>query len=182
MDIDILAIMAKRDNHDRFSRFVKPSSLSEESWNILTAMGEWFKNNKSADVVDWDNFSAWLSLVRFVKMDKEKLGAIKALIHVVKEHELEEDNLGVLLDGLAKRDFATRIGDVALRIADGDYERTFDEIDTLIMEYNRAIGNLTALDEREDHFSLQDLQSVSEPGLQWRLKCLRESCGDIRKS
>lgn len=182
MDLDILAVMAQRENYDRFSRFVKPSSMAEETWQIFSAMGEWFKSNKTAEVIDWGAFSAWLSLVRFAKMDKEKLQAIKELVSMAQERQPEESSITTLLEGLAKRDYATQISDIALRIADGAYEREFDEIDTLIMEYNRSIGKLDFLEESQHHFSLEDLQSVTEPGLEWRLKCLRRSCGDIRKS
>lgn len=181
MDLDILAVMAKRDNHDRFSRFVKPSSLSEETWQIFSAMGEWFKNNQSAEELDWSAFSAWLSLVRFVKMDTEKFQAIKELLSMAKEHKTNEQSVAPLLEGLAKRDYATQISNIALRIADGDYNREFEEIDSLIMDYNRSIGHITEMEDTEDHFSLDDLQSATSPGLEWRLKCLRRSCGDIRK-
>ncbi len=182
MDLDILAAMRLRDNHDKYSRFVKQSSLSEESWSIFTAMGDWFTNNPDKDEIDWQSFSAWLMLVRYAKMDKQKALALKAIVNILAERgDGEDEYLTPLIEGLAKRDVASRIGEVALRIADGDYSLNFDTIDNMIIDHNRLIGRLTAGDETAQ-FSLEDLQSVTGDGLQWRLKCLQEACGPVRKS
>jgi replicative DNA helicase len=182
MDLDILAVMGLRENYDKYSRFVKPSSLSDESWNIFSALGEWFGSNKTAGNIDWGSFGAWLSLVRFAKYDKAKLATIKGIVVMLETHEPNEESVETLLHGLAKRDYASQIADYTLRIADGDYDKDFDEIDTLIHAYRQLTGSIDSLDGKTGSFSLDELQSVTDPGLEWRLKCLRESCGDVRKA
>lgn len=180
MDLDILAVMGLRDNYDKYSRFVQPSSLTEESWNIFSAMGEYFKNNRKAEQIEWNAFKAWLSLVRYAKMDKAKLQAIKDVVDVLSSYKVDDSNMEALLSGLAKRDYATQIADFALRIADGDYSKELDEIDELLFAYNQFIGKVGSVEEIYGEFSLEDLQSVTDPGLMWRMKCLREACGDVR--
>lgn len=182
MDLDILAALRHRDSYEKYARFVKQSSLSDESWKIFQAMGEWFGHNPNKDVLDWQAFSAWIALVRFAKLDKEKLNAIRDIVSLMETREAEEDDfLQPLIEGLAKRDYAARIAEHALRMADGEYSLSFDKIDELIADYNRHIGVMGSMEASMGGFSLERLESVASPGLEWRLKCLREACGDIRK-
>lgn len=181
MDLDILAVMGRRENYEKYSRFVEPSAISSEAWAIFGAMGEWLQSNPAAEEVNWAAFSAWLTLARFARMDKTKLGAIKDVVKILSEHETNEESVEFLLQNLAKRDYAAQIADVALKIEDGDHSRQLDEIEALLHNYNQAVGRIGDLDSKEGEFSLAELQSVTTPGLEWRLKCLRQSCGDIRK-
>src|SRR5688500_9051102 len=181
MDLEILAVFRQRENYDKYARFVKPSSLTSESFQIFLAMGEWYKSNSEAKELNVSAFSAWASLVRFAKMDRDKLQAIKSILSVLDGYVIEEHDMKPLIEGLAKRDFAAQIAEHALRIADGDYSLGFDRIDDLTADFNRFVGHVDTLELAEGSFSLDSLESVTGPGLEWRLKCLRESCGDIRK-
>lgn len=180
IDLDVLAALSNRDSYERYSRFVKQTSLGEESWNIFSAMGEWLKNNPKADSIKWDAFGAWFTLVRHAKMAKEKLKVHKDLIAMMATKELDEQSLAPLIHGLAKRDFAGRIGDLALRISDGE-QGDFDQIHALITEYDLATGRLNRIDDSVQKFSLEDMESASAPGLHWRLNCLWEGFGDLRQ-
>src|SRR5574342_87272 len=182
MDLDILAVMGPRENYDKYSRFVQTSALSSEAWQIFQAIGEWFSSNKQTESIDWSSFAAWLTLARFAKMDKTKLQAIKAIVSMLQGRVTDESGVEMLLRSLAKRDYASQIAEHALRIADGDYEKEFDEIDTLLHQYHSLTGRMDSIESKVGAFSLDDLVSVSEPGLSWRLSALRESCGDVRKA
>lgn len=182
MDLDVLALMRERQDYERYSRFVKPSALGEEAYNIFAAMGDWWKNNPAAQRIEWPAFNAWFSLVRHAKMDKHKLQVHKDLM--TKLETLEDgvaDGSLPLLHGLAKRDFASRIGETALRIADGDYKLEFDSIEKLLQEYKDWIGKLDGIDQHIGEFSIDQLAAVAAPGFQWRLNALNDALGDLRK-
>lgn len=180
MDYDVLKALSSREAYERYARFVKHSSLSKESYSIFSAMGEWFKNNPTQNEIPWPSFQAWYVLVRHVKMDKVELDIHKQLISALATRE-PTDDLQPLMEGLAKRDYASQIAEVALRMADGDYSKTFDDIESLLEEYNKRAANLSGYERDLGSFSVASLQSVSKPGLQWRLWGLQQSCGDLRQ-
>ncbi len=180
MDLDVLALMRERQNYERYARFIKPSALGEEAYNIFSAMGEWFKQHEEAEL-QWSKFNAWFCLVRHSKMDKHKLQVHKDLMEKLEASDGFGDDVQPLLLGLARRDFASRIGDTALRIADGDYKLEFGAIETLLAEYKAWVGKIDGLDQHIGEFSLEQLQSVSAPGVSWRLEALNDALGDLRR-
>lgn len=180
MDLDVLAALAQRRSYERYSRFVKPSSLGEETYTLFQAMGEWFKHNTKADTIDWNAFGAWFALVRAAKMPKDKLKVHKELISVLASKDADLSELAPLIHGLAKRDVASRIGDLALRIADGE-KGSFEDIATLIAEHDHVTGKIDRLDSSLVPFGVESIQQASAPGLQWRLRCLQLSAGDLRQ-
>lgn len=181
MDVTVLAAMQQRVNFEKYARFVKPTSLSEESWIIFQGIGEWLQANPSAEVVDWEAYGAWLVMVRLAKAKAAKLESVKAVLEVLANHPPAEADMQPLIEALAKRDFASRIADHTLRIADGDHGLGFDEVDNLVTSYHSFIGNVNKSERSMSDFSLEELESVNAPGLEWRLKALRDSAGDVRK-
>lgn len=181
MDLEILSAMGTRENYERYSRFIKPSSLSEESATILAAIGEWYKSNPSVHSVSWKGFSAWYALVRHSKMDKEKLSLHKNILAKLENDEVDEADIRPLLDGLTRRDYASQIADVALRIADGDAKADFPAVEKLLENFARDTGKHDGFEKALGEFSLERLQAVAEPGLQWRLDCMNVGAGDLRQ-
>lgn len=182
MDYDVLAALRTKENYDRYSRFVKRSSLSEEAYSIFQAMGDWFKTNDTATEILWSSFAAWYSLVRYPKMDKDKMAAHKAIIGLLSERpEVEDAGLTPLIEGLAKRDYAARIAETALKIVDGDYGTDFTVISRLVDEYIQSVGGLSSLQRDLGNFNVEALDSVTGPGLEWRMHALRKALGPVRK-
>lgn len=181
MDLEILAAMQTRDAWEKYSRFVRTSSLTAESASIFQAIGEWYTNNPSVLEVNWKPFTSWYALVRHAKMDPAKLTLHKHLLGKLSEQSVSMEDVRPLLEGLTKRDYASQIADVALRLADGDHKATFSEIEQLLEKYNKTTSRVGSLDKDLGEFSLERLQGVSDPGLRWRLDCMNEGAGDLRK-
>lgn len=181
MDLEILAAMSSRDNWDKYSRFVRLTSLTEESANIFQAIGEWYNANPSIENMSWKGFAAWFALVRHAKMDKAKLELHKNILVRLENQEVEEEDIRPLLEGLTRRDYASQIADAALRIADGDAKVEFKQIETLLDEYNKVQGKTNSLEADFGDFTLNRLSVVSEPGISWRMAALNEGAGDVRK-
>jgi replicative DNA helicase len=180
LDYDVLIALSGREEYEKYSRFVKRTALSEEAFDIFSAMGEWLKSNESAERMDWSAFSAWFVLVRHAKMDKTKLAVRKDLIASLSGRTQDGD-IQPLIEGLAKRDYAARIADVALRITDGDYSLDFQGIEALVDEYRRSVEGVSALERDVGAFTLDRLESVAGPGLDWRMPELMLAAGPVRQ-
>ena len=182
MDCDVLNVLKKRELYDKYARFIKPSSLGEEAYNIFKGMGEWLKHSPAATEIDWKSFAGWWCLVRHAKMDPAKQAVYKEMFKAMEEMKVpDEADIKPLMDGLITRDHAAQIAEQALRISDGEFGCDFTSIIELVEKRNTAIGKVDGVDRNVLVPTLDALESVTSPGLQWRLECLNESCGDLRK-
>lgn len=182
MDLDVLNVLKKRELYDKYARFIKPSSLGEEAHTIFKAMGEWLGFSPGATEVNWTAFSAWFTLVRHAKMDKTKLTLYKAIISkLALMEEPDEAATKPLLEGLATRDHAAQIAELALRITDGDFGVSFNRITELVETRNTIVGKLDSVESALLTPSLDALSAVTAPGLKWRMKFLNEALGDLRR-
>ena len=156
--------------------------MTEAAWTIFATLGEWFDNNPSTNSVNWSAFSAWYTLVRHAKMPKERLEAHKELLAVLAEREVPHElSVKPLLEGLARREYATRVADIALKISDGDHASDFDAITRLLEEYNKETGRFDATDKKLGSFSADTIRSTTGPGLDWSLgQSLGQALGPIR--
>lgn len=182
MDVELLHTLSDKENYNRWSRFVKKSSVGEETWHILQAMGDWFKHNTEVDTINWGGFKAWLCLVRYAKMDKAKLEVYKGIVEKVETTPTPDPEvIKPLVEGLITRDYASRIAEKALKIADGDFSVSVNSITDLVEQRNLDIGKVDAVEKHILVPSLEGLKVVTAPGLKWRLKCLNLALGDARR-
>jgi len=181
IDLDVLATFGDRDTHQRFSKFVRPSSLGEEAHTIFKAMEEWYKHNHNP-VMDWTKFGPWFLLVKHPKLSEEKAriyrGMFTDLAGWPAMHGLPE-----VVDGLIGRDYAAQAGELLLKIADGDSPVTdLDKAVDIIDAYRATKGKLAKL---EDSIVSCDIASVLKDtvsgGYNWRLDCLNDAIGPVRQ-
>lgn len=182
MEVALLAALMHRRAHERWAQFIKPQAVTKDAWTILTSLGEWWEQQPpEVKELDVDAFKAWYALVRHAKMDKDRLTVHRALIDQMGQWEGEGEQTSLILNNLIKRDYASRIAEQALRIADGDYSLPLESVEQMVEDYRRE-ANLTDSDaEKVGEFSLDALSSVSGPGLNWRLQNLMRTAGPIRK-
>lgn len=182
MDIDLLLVLKTKEAYGKYSRFIKTGAVGEETWNILQAMGEWFKHNASATEISWKAFNAWFCLVRHAKMERSKQAVYKEIIDkLAVAPDPDESHIKPLLEGLITRDYASQIAENALKIADGDFTTSFTGIVDLVERRNHEIGKVDSVDRHILLPSLAGLEAVSAPGLRWRLECLNMALGDLRR-
>lgn len=181
MDLNVLLVLKDKSIYDRYSRFIKKSSLSEETYNIFVAMGEWWKYNPTALVINWKALGSWFCLVRHARMDKAKLDVYRKLFEQLEEAPPpDESETKLIMEGLITRDYAAQIGDLALKISDGDFSVDFGDIVKLANERDKALGKIDELDKHIILPTLEGLSKAAAPGLKWRLPVLNESLGDLR--
>ena len=147
----------------------------------MSALGEWWKEqDNSVEHLDIPAFMAWYSLVRHARMDKDKLAVHRSLIETMGETDVDEEEMAPLLQGLIRRDYASRIADTALRIADGDYNLKMEQLEEILEEYKREAKVSAKMEDKMGAFTLEGLRGVSAPGLNWRLPQLMETAGPLR--
>lgn len=181
MDLEILAALSQRDRWDRYSRFVKPSSLTEEAARIFEAMDVWYKGNPNSDNISWVGFAAWMTVGYFAKLDKHKLAALKVLANRLAEIDTNGASVAPLLEALAKRDYASQIADLGLRIADGDSKASLNDIQVLLEKYDKDRGKVDSMATAFGEFSPDDMNLASGDGIEWRMDALMTGAGPIRK-
>jgi hypothetical protein len=182
IELELLNVLKDRVSYDAYSRFVNQTSLGEESYNIFVGMGEWFKHSPKEPAIDWEHFKAWWCMVRHAKMDKTKLTIYRGIMdRLAAMAPPDPSKVKALLEGLQTRDYAARIADKALKIADGDFTVDFNAIGDMVDERNRVIGKVDKIDNNILFPSLSGLEKVGAPGLKWRLTCMNESLGDLRQ-
>jgi hypothetical protein len=184
IDYDVIAALAEREPYERFHKFVNKSALTEDAYAVFSAMGEWFANNPNDMRIQWPAFSAWFLLVRHAKMPKQKLAAMREILGVIAEKDVNDVQVsaGPLIQGLTRREYAAKVADLALRISDGDHSVDFGAIGKLLAEYDAASGRFDAAERFIGQFSAEVLESTSGPGLEWRLsESLGKGAGPIRQ-
>lgn len=145
-------------------------------------MGEWFSNNPDATSISWPAFTSWYVLVRHAKLPQTKLNAQREILGVLAEKSSPSSDMQTLFQGLTRREYAAKVAEVALKISDGDYTASFDDIQTLLSDYGKAVGRLDIADSAQALFSAHAIAAVNGPGLHWRLsQSLGMGAGPIRR-
>lgn len=181
MDWQLLAAVKDREAYGKWASFIKPQALTADAWSVLTALGEWWDQQAEwIDELDGPQFLAWYTLVRHAKMDKDRMAVHRSLIEQMTNYEHGEE-VEVILQSLMKRDYASRIAEHALRITDGDYALHLEAVEDMVQEWRQESGRAASLDGRMGSFTIEALESVAGPGLQWRLPGLNLAAGPVRK-
>lgn len=180
-DLDILRAFAEPDTYGRFSKYVRKSSLGEETYRIFDAMGEWYKHNH--EPIMWSKFGPWFLLVKYPKLDETKASIYRSMFATLSSPATRiEVPLDEVISGLVTRDYAAEIAEAGLKVADGDDPKGMERIGKLYEEWQERNGKLARL---EDSIVTSDilsvLESVGKGGFNWRLNCLNDSLGPLRQ-
>jgi replicative DNA helicase len=179
LDLEVVKLLSDKDSYNKYQKLINRSALGEEAATIIKALGMW---HSSMTTFSWSKFAAWFGLVLHSKMDAGKMAVYKELFKQLEaDPAFDASESPLLVASLIKRDYATKAAEVALAIADGGKD-DLNILDSITADYRRAAGKLDGV---EGHIVSTDLASVigklKEPGLNWRLECLNESVGQLRK-
>lgn len=182
-DLDILRAFEDSDTYKRFCKYVRKSSLGEETYRIFEAMGEWYSFNPMIKEMHWSKFGPWFLLVKYPKLDETKAAIYRGIFAALGTAGTRTiTTLDEVINGLVTRDYAAEIAELGLKVADGDDPKGMDKIGKLYEEWQDRNGKLTRL---EDSIVTSDilsvLESVSTGGYSWRLNCLNDALGPLRQ-
>lgn len=178
MSLDLLSVVANRENYNRFSKFIKGDVLPKETKQVLEDVKKYYDKHDEVDDIDWERFSEWFTLVEHSSWKRDKLEIFSNLFTRLAEHE-ETEVAESIIEKYIKQEYAANVADLALRGAEGE-TINWEDIESLITEMNLELGIAT---EEDDYIVGSDLEAIVEEletgGLKWRMKFLNKSIGDL---
>lgn len=181
MELDLLSVLSDRNKYERFSRFIPKHAVSKETYTILSDMKDWFASNEDPQI-DWGSFSSWFVLTKHIGYSEEVCDLYRT-IFLKLDGYIPSSSFESVINSFIERDYAERIADVALRIAEGDDKRSIEDIPSIISEYYVETDKAAALESKfvtDDLFEIAESMAIGT-GLSWRLNELNLACGPLRK-
>lgn len=178
MENIVLTILLNRDKWNIYRRHIPPSALSSISNLVLDHIDQYFSRFPAVSVIDLGKFSTWVLFSAPIHLHAELRALFESMDGLVVSIADEQ----MAFSAVNRRDFATRIVNHALEVADGK-SHTLDPVEHLLEEYNEQTGRIAMMDKWFVNTDLTELLSAKSvgKGLEWRLQCLRKSLGPLRK-
>lgn len=179
MDFDLLQIVKNKENFQRFKPYIKDHALSKEAQKLLHTVEEFYKYYPAVKEIDWNAFESWFMTRHMASLSRDAIPTYKAIMAKLRA----EPGTAAIEDVLRYYitcDYATRIANIAVKVAGADDTATLDEVGKLVQEYDKEVGR--AID-KSGLFVTDDIEVAlpSDPGLEWRLEELNISCGPLRQ-
>lgn len=182
MDFDLLRILSKKDNYIRFKPYIKEHVLSREAAVLIASMDGYYESHPSETEIDWAQFSSYFLVLRNSKLSPVELSLFKTLLDKLQTSTAPTPAADDLLKHYIKQEYASKIADAAIQVAEGSDTITIDTIAEYTKEYDREVGRAVT---HKDIFVSTDISEVVKlamaPGLEWRLEELNISAGPLRK-
>ena len=182
---ELISVLANRDNYYRFKPFIKDHAVPKETRVILKDLDEYYTMNPSIDDIDIDSFRTWFLILKHSKLKPEQAEIYHEIfdnVESVLKSATPIDNTDIV-ESFIERDYATRIADVSLKVAEGDDKASIMECEVLLDEYRnesqRAATNTEEALVQNDLTELFD--DTLSPGLDWSMDALNRSLGPLRK-
>lgn len=174
----LLKILEDKDRYYRFVPFIKDHTVPQEVQTTIKAMREWFE--KGNDHVNWDSFVPWFKLTKVARASEEKHSIYDRMLSNMDE-ELDPDEIKPVIETLIEQDYAIKIGDHAMRIAEGDDTKSVSDIEEMIDNFNQEVDRASDYNSVIITSSFEDLMedAKKKDGLEWRLEELNVSVGPI---
>ena len=180
IDLEIVRALSEKDNYVKYQRFVKQESLSKEAYDILGWMGEWWKQHKDKQAIDYSSFAPFVLVSKIGGAKPERIEIVKQWLNELAA-EAEQDTVNQVLKSLATRYHANEIASKALRVVDGT-EESLDGVEAQLQTYHKDVGRVDNEDSYIVSSSITDmLDEAQASGYKWRLNALNEALGDLRQ-
>ena len=175
MSIQLLTLLGEKLKYDRYNKYIKPHTVSDEVVTILKDLDVWYKSRGD---VDWEKFSDWFKLVRHATMKKEKLDVYDNIFSRLQEGEAVDADI---IERFIAQDYCTQISEIGLKGAEGEAVE-INDIEHLVDEWREKTDSSSSLVQyvvSEDFGSI--MTSIDTSGLKWRSDFLNRSIGNLRK-
>lgn len=179
-DLDVLTICSDSDKYERFEPYIKEHALSPECWQVFKDMKEWFSKH---DTMDWVNFRTWFKFVKHSSYKDSTSMVYDLLFKRLETHIVNADLEKELVGHLIGRDYATRIADKALAVAEGSEKISLDDVIVLVNDYELEVDRSVNLDNVLVTSDIHEIiaATTGAVGYNWRLSNLQESLGPLRQ-
>lgn len=181
MSLDILFVLSTREYYNKYISYVLKHTLTKETEVIVSDLGEWYSSTL-ADDISWTAFASWFRMVKHPMFKTDKQEIYQAIFSQMETYVPSEAVEGIV-QSLLERSYAAQVADIALSVAEGTSPGRMDEIEDLLRGYLEESGKASDTASEEVVDDIEEIIAKMEggEGLEWRLKCLNESLGPLRK-
>ena len=178
--IELLHILTNREAFYRFRPFIKDHVLPKESKLIINGMDEYYSNNPTLTDIDIDTFETWFLVLKHSTLKPDVVTIYQEVFKNVKSYTGGTATQEEIIETFIQRDYATRLADTAMRIAEGESGVVLTECQDILDNYTTESKRATT----DDGFVEDDIHELIKSagaGLDWRLNALNKSLGPLRK-
>lgn len=182
MSLELLHIVASRDNYDRFNKYIKSNYAQiQEVKVLLKDIDVWYKTSTNRDDIDWDAFALWFKTVRHPTLKEDKMVIYEEIFEQLKHSTIpEEDTYKEILHSFVLRNLGDRLMLASSKMSEGRIDHA-DEVVDLLDGYMSSCNNLVDPNMYEVTQNIEDIvNKVNSSGLDWRLDCFNRSLGPVR--
>ncbi len=181
MSLDLLYVLSFRENYNKYISYVLKHTLDKETEVIISDLAEWYSST-TANEISWPAFAGWFRMVKHPMFKEDKQKIYQAIFSQMESYSPSEAVEGII-QSLLERSYAAQVADVALSVAEGTSPGRIGEIEELMRGYLEESGKAAENASEEVTDDIEEIISKMEggEGLEWRLKCLNESLGPLRK-
>jgi replicative DNA helicase len=145
-------------------------------------MEDWYAST-SLDTIAWDNYRAWFLTVKHVPYKADKVAIFNKIFDALEAaSKPAESDVKNIIEAFIERDYATKIADHTLRIAEGE-DLPLEEVGDLLTHWEKESGKIDELESKivEGDFEELIASTLLGTGFDWRLPDLNKSVGPLRK-
>jgi replicative DNA helicase len=181
MSLDILYILKDRDSYIKYNKYILSHTLSKEQETIIADMAEWWAMSAD-DEIDWASFGSWFRMVKHPMFKEEKQEVYQAIFTQLQTY-VPSAAADEIVESLLERSYAAQLADVALSMAEGNATGRMPDVEHILTAYKDQSKKATQDSSEEVSDSIEDIFAKMEggEGLEWRLDCLNQSLGPLRK-
>ena len=171
VELSVIKLLLLKDHYDKYNAYLKPSDFPEELRILYTAICSHFSTeDNNLTVQDLANL-----VYAFSPKDKE---FYNQLFTSLEEYTPVDSTVIKLIESLKRRNILQQISIGAYEEAEQKKESGYTESLVALLQENKL--------EVEETFVSDDLdiilnETIKQPGLRWRLGCLNNSLGSLRK-
>jgi len=178
--LDVLSILANKEHYERFSPFIQEHLVGPESWVIIKDMGAYFEKHTN---FTWATFATFFLMVKHPMYKPDKVDTFRTIFEALDNHEPDEDLLDELTEHFISKDYATKVGEAALSIVEGNDSYGMEDITSLMSEFDLELDRAQEMEsffvEEDDDLLMEEFERKG--GLKWKLSALDEAVGNILK-
>lgn len=183
----ILHMLKYKHSYTTIRPHIKEHSISREGWLIIQAIDSYYKTYSKTEI-DWDDLESYFFLLKHKHLSEDRSIISRTIFNNIREYDKEllsskevppiiED----VISDLIQLDYASKIVEEGLNIANSKYGASLDNIASLVSDWEKTS---TKISEKKSVFVEVDAsvlkEAVSSDGFEWRLHELNCSLGPLR--
>jgi len=175
--MEILNILGTKADYQEYKQYL--AGLPVEATTIIQGLGKYYATHTA---VEWADYSAWFFSVYKPLLKQDQRRVYARIFDKLGEQRLTPETKREMLNNFRAREYGAEIVAIGREMTEaGDLTCLTDLMDTV----NTAQAELQSSSSIEDYFVTDSVEKIveqqQEGGLTWRMKCVANAVGPIRK-